>query len=82
MAQDPRALLQKVHYAPPPPSVTGSYRANVLYHEQAQKTLDGAGSGFSFFGGREEKYQNAADTFVQAGNAFKMQQQRTTTPLP
>ncbi|KAI6780391.1 vesicular-fusion protein sec17 [Emericellopsis cladophorae] len=43
--------------------------------QKAQKALDGAGSGFSFFGGREEKYQNAADMFMQAGNAFKMQKQ-------
>lgn len=28
------------------------------------------------FGGREEKYQNAADLFSQAANAFKMQQSR------
>ncbi|KAL2759563.1 hypothetical protein ACRALDRAFT_2093011, partial [Sodiomyces alcalophilus JCM 7366] len=32
-------------------------------------------SGFSFFGGREEKYQDAADLYIQAGNAFKMQKQ-------
>lgn len=44
---------------------------------QAQKALQGAGSGFSFFGGREEKYQNAADMFIEAANAFKMQQQST-----
>ncbi|KAF4471455.1 transport vesicle fusion SEC17 [Fusarium albosuccineum] len=43
--------------------------------QKAQKTLQGAGSGFSFFGGREEKYQEAADLFTQAANAFKMQQQ-------
>jgi alpha-soluble NSF attachment protein len=42
---------------------------------QADKTLQGAGSGFSFFGGREDKYQNAADLYVQAANAFKMQKQ-------
>lgn len=40
---------------------------------QAQKALQGAGGGFSFFGGREEKYQNAADMFIEAANAFKMQ---------
>ncbi|KAK7430541.1 vesicular-fusion protein S17 [Neonectria magnoliae] len=43
--------------------------------QKAQKSLQGAGSGFSFFGGREEKYQDAADLFVQAANAFKMQKQ-------
>lgn len=43
--------------------------------QKAEKTLQSAGSGFSFFGGREDKYQNAADLFTQAGNAFKMQNQ-------
>lgn len=43
--------------------------------QKAQKALQGAGSGFSFFGGREEKYQNAADMYIQAANAFKMQKQ-------
>ncbi|KAF7549320.1 hypothetical protein G7Z17_g6456 [Cylindrodendrum hubeiense] len=43
--------------------------------QKATKTLQGAGSGFAFFGGREEKYQDAADLFTQAGNAFKMQKQ-------
>ncbi|KPM34445.1 putative vesicular-fusion protein sec17 [Neonectria ditissima] len=43
--------------------------------QKAQKSLQGASSGFSFFGGREEKYQDAADLFVQAANAFKMQKQ-------
>ncbi|KAL5594341.1 hypothetical protein BROUX41_001280 [Berkeleyomyces rouxiae] len=41
--------------------------------QKAEKTLASAGSGFSFFGGREEKYQNAVDLFTQAGNAFRMQ---------
>ncbi|KKA28762.1 hypothetical protein TD95_004794 [Thielaviopsis punctulata] len=40
---------------------------------KAEKTLASASSGFSFFGGREEKYQTAADCFTQAGNAFRMQ---------
>lgn len=48
---------------------------------QAQKQLQSAGGGFSFFGGREDKYQEAADLFIQAGNAFKMQQQSTHLPL-
>lgn len=34
---------------------------------QADKALQGAGSGFSFFGGRSEKYENAADLYTQAG---------------
>jgi alpha-soluble NSF attachment protein len=43
--------------------------------QKAEKTLAGASGGFSFFGGREEKFQNAADLFLEAGNAFKMQNQ-------
>ncbi|ODA81662.1 hypothetical protein RJ55_00164 [Drechmeria coniospora] len=43
--------------------------------QKAEQALRGAGGGFSFFGGREEKYQNAADLFTQAANAFKMQKQ-------
>jgi alpha-soluble NSF attachment protein len=49
---------------------------------QAQKALSGASGGFSFFGGREEKYQNAADLFTQAANAFKMQQQSKAAYRP
>ncbi|KAK7733332.1 vesicular-fusion protein S17 [Cytospora paraplurivora] len=41
--------------------------------QKADKTLSSATSGFSFFGGREEKYQNAADLYIQAANAFRMQ---------
>ncbi|OAQ96493.1 hypothetical protein LLEC1_01388 [Akanthomyces lecanii] len=65
MAQDPRALLQK----------TARSDRCAVARVQAEKTLQGASSGFSFFGGREDKYQNAADLFVQAANAFKMQKQ-------
>lgn len=52
-----------------------------LPKSQADKTLQGAGSGFSFFGGREDKYQNAADLYVQAANAFKMQKQGQHRPI-
>ncbi|KAI1376107.1 TPR-like protein [Hypoxylon crocopeplum] len=41
--------------------------------QKADKTLAGASSGFSFFGGREEKYQNAADLYIEAANAFRIQ---------
>jgi hypothetical protein len=44
-----------------------------IWSKQADKTLAGAGAGFSFFGGREDKYQNAVDLYIQAANAFKMQ---------
>jgi len=42
---------------------------------QAQKAEQGAGSGFSFFGGRGEKYENAVELYTQAANAFRMQKQ-------
>ncbi|KAF2745924.1 alpha-soluble NSF attachment protein-like protein [Sporormia fimetaria CBS 119925] len=42
---------------------------------QAEKTLQGASGGFSFFGGRTEKYEKAADEFIAAANAFRMQKQ-------
>ncbi|KUI55251.1 hypothetical protein VP1G_02649 [Cytospora mali] len=41
--------------------------------QKADKTLASASGGFSLFGGREEKYQNAADLYLQAANAFRMQ---------
>lgn len=40
---------------------------------QADKALSGASGGFSFFGGREDKYQNAADLYIEAANAFRIQ---------
>lgn len=43
--------------------------------QKAEKALQSASGGFSFFGGREEKYQNAADAFIEAANAFLMQSQ-------
>ncbi|KAF2460566.1 soluble NSF attachment protein [Lineolata rhizophorae] len=43
--------------------------------QKAEKATQGAGSGFSFFGGRTEKYENAADLYTQAANAFRMQKQ-------
>ncbi|KAL2794655.1 soluble NSF attachment protein [Aspergillus keveii] len=41
--------------------------------QKAEKALQGASSGFSLFGGRTEKYENAADLFTQAANAFRVQ---------
>ncbi|KAL2112484.1 hypothetical protein VUR80DRAFT_7481 [Thermomyces stellatus] len=43
--------------------------------QKADKTLSSASSGFSFFGGRDIKYQDAADLYIQAANSFKMQKQ-------
>ncbi|ODM16066.1 putative vesicular-fusion protein sec17 [Aspergillus cristatus] len=41
--------------------------------QKAEKALQSASSGFSFFGGRTEKYENAADLYTQAANAFRVQ---------
>ncbi|OTB11982.1 hypothetical protein K445DRAFT_77299 [Daldinia sp. EC12] len=41
--------------------------------QKADKALSSASGGFSFFGGREEKYQNAADLYIEAANAFRIQ---------
>merc|ERR1712187_320990 len=41
--------------------------------QKADKTLQSASGGFSFFGGRTEKYENAADLYTQAANAFRVQ---------
>ncbi|MCJ1283446.1 hypothetical protein MMC26_002775 [Xylographa opegraphella] len=43
--------------------------------QKADKALASAGGGFSFFGGRTEKFENAADLYTQAANAFRMQKQ-------
>lgn len=71
MAQDPRALLQKVSsYVQCLPTVPSDYP-----NLQADKAAQSAGSGFSFFGGRTEKFENAADLYTQAANAFRVQKQ-------
>ncbi|PKX99091.1 alpha-soluble NSF attachment protein SEC17 [Aspergillus novofumigatus IBT 16806] len=41
--------------------------------QKADKALQGASSGLSFFGGKTEKYENAADLYTQAANAFRVQ---------
>lgn len=43
--------------------------------QKADKAAQGAGGGFSLFGGRGEKWENAADLYTQAANAFRMQKQ-------
>jgi len=43
--------------------------------QKADKAAAGAGGGFSLFGGRQEKWENAADLYTQAANAFRMQSQ-------
>jgi alpha-soluble NSF attachment protein len=41
--------------------------------QKADKTLASASSGFSLFGGREQKYMDAAELYIEAANAFRMQ---------
>ncbi|KAK4101363.1 TPR-like protein [Parathielavia hyrcaniae] len=41
--------------------------------DKAKKTLQSAGGGFSFFSNKEDKYQNAADLYVQAANAYRLE---------
>lgn len=40
---------------------------------QADKAAQGASGGFSLFGGKTEKLENAVDLYTQAANAFRMQ---------
>ena len=40
---------------------------------QADKTVQSVGSGFSLFGGKAEKYENAVELYTQAANAFRLQ---------
>ncbi|KAF2865323.1 alpha-soluble NSF attachment protein [Massariosphaeria phaeospora] len=40
---------------------------------QAESSFQKASGGFSFFGGRQDKYEAAADQFIAAANAFRMQ---------
>jgi alpha-soluble NSF attachment protein len=41
--------------------------------QKADKMYASASGGFSLFGGRETKYMDAADLYIQAANAFRMQ---------
>lgn len=43
--------------------------------QKADKAVSAAGGGFSLFGGRQEKWENAADLYTQTANAFRMQNQ-------
>lgn len=69
MALDPRALEEKVRSNPamrPPQAAANQYT-------QAKKTLQSASGGFGFFSNKEDKYQNAADLYVQAANAYRLE---------
>ena len=48
-----------------------------LLLQKADKAAQGATGGFSLFGGRQEKWENAADLYSQAANAFRVQKQST-----
>jgi hypothetical protein len=48
--------------------------------QKADKAAQGASGGFSLFGGRGEKWENAADLYTQAANAFRVQKQSKPTP--
>lgn len=71
MAQDPRALLQKVSW----PLAQGPKEARPVLTSfvKADKLLASASGGFGFFNNKEDKYQNAADLYNQAANAYRMQ---------
>lgn len=42
---------------------------------QADKTLASASSGFSFFGGKQDKLEQAAEKYIAAANAFRLQKE-------
>lgn len=59
----------------------------LLAMKQADKALSSASGGFSWFGGRAEKYESAADLYTQAANAFRVQKmseipRSLASPLP
>ncbi|GAM85170.1 hypothetical protein ANO11243_031740 [Dothideomycetidae sp. 11243] len=41
--------------------------------QKAEKQAQAAGGGFSFFGGRSEKWEQAVELYTQAANSFRMQ---------
>jgi Soluble NSF attachment protein, SNAP len=53
-----------------------------LLLQKADKAAQGATGGFSLFGGRQEKWENAADLYGQAANAFRVQKQSTPSLHP
>lgn len=71
MAQDPRALLQKVSW--PLAQERKNPRPILTSFVKADKMLASASGGFGFFNNKEDKYQNAADLYSQAANAYRMQ---------
>lgn len=53
-----------------------------LLLQKADKTAQGATGGLSLFGGRQEKWENAADLYSQAANAFRVQKQSQSPSCP
>jgi alpha-soluble NSF attachment protein len=43
----------------------------------AEKASNGATGGFSFFGGKTEKWEKVADAWTATGNAYRTKNQRT-----
>ncbi|KAI4203259.1 MAG: hypothetical protein LQ350_001956 [Teloschistes chrysophthalmus] len=43
--------------------------------QKADKVAQSAGGGFSFFGGKTDKWESAVELYTQAANAFRMQKQ-------
>ncbi|KAI4241146.1 MAG: hypothetical protein LQ352_007489 [Teloschistes flavicans] len=43
--------------------------------QKADKAAQSAGGGFSFFGGKTDKWESAVELYTQAANAFRMQKQ-------
>ncbi|KAJ4307096.1 vesicular-fusion protein S17 [Collariella sp. IMI 366227] len=41
--------------------------------DKARKTIQSASGGFSFFSNKEGKYQDAADMYIQAANAYRLE---------
>lgn len=52
-----------------------------LLLQKADKQAQSATGGFSFFGGRTEKWEQAADLYTQAANAFRLQKQSAFSTL-
>lgn len=56
-----------------PDNSTGAHAQTL----KAKKTLQSASGGFSFFSNKEDKYQNAAELYIQAANAYRLENMST-----
>jgi alpha-soluble NSF attachment protein len=66
--EDPAAILKKV------PVLTPHLSQPTTDQLQAESLEKSARGGFSFFGGRKEKLEDASSEFVRAANGYKAQQ--------